>query len=315
MPSRRWRTTAPATTSSAPQQSQGLSTQQLGDLNAELARAKAARSEAEARAELIASLLAEGGSLEASQEVLDSQLIQRLRERQVALRAQIAELSTTLLPAHPRIRALEGQLANMNGQIRQEAEKVKAALNTAARVAAAREKSLVESLNAAKGDVTRSNAQEIELRALEREAAAQRDLLESFLARYREAVARTDADYLPADARIISRAVAPREPSFPKKTMMAAAAAIAVFLLAAAILLLREFTSGRAFRVVDYGLSFAPGRPAEPLEARLVPAPVVAPRAPEPIRAEPSLRSRRKPPTRKRRRQRRWSQTRLNRSA
>ena len=110
------------------QQSQGLSAQQLGDLNAELARAKAARSEAEARAELIASLLAEGGSLEASQEVLNSQLIQRLRERQVALRAQIAELSTTLLPAHPRIRALEGQLANLNGQIRQEAEKVQASL-------------------------------------------------------------------------------------------------------------------------------------------------------------------------------------------
>jgi uncharacterized protein involved in exopolysaccharide biosynthesis len=70
-------------------------------------------------------------------------------------------------------------------------------------------------------DVTRSDTSEIELRALEREAAAQRDLLESLLARYREALARTDTSYLPADARIISRAVAPMDPSFPKKTMMA----------------------------------------------------------------------------------------------
>ncbi len=240
-----------------------LSTQQLGDINAELARARAARAEAEARAQSVQSLLAEGGALEASQEVLNSQLVQRLRERQVALSAQIAELSTTLLPGHPRIRALSGQVANLREQIRQEAEKILASLNTAARVAAARENSLVESLNAAKGDVSRSNDEEIELRALQREAVAQRELLESFLARYREAAARTDANYLPADARIISRAVPPREPSFPKKTMMALAAGIATLLLASALLLMREFTSGRAFRVIGYGVPYSPARPAE----------------------------------------------------
>ncbi|MBA3517140.1 MAG: GumC family protein [Rhizobiales bacterium] len=128
-------------------QSGSLSTQQLGDLNAELARARAARAEAEARAQLVEQVLAEGGSLETSQEVLDSALIQRLQERQVALGAQIAELSTTLLPAHPRIRALQGQLADLEGQIRQEGRKVQTSLNTAARVAAAREQSLLASLD------------------------------------------------------------------------------------------------------------------------------------------------------------------------
>jgi exopolysaccharide transport family protein len=241
----------------------GLTSQQLSDLNAELARAKAARSEAEARAQAVQSLLAEGGGLESSQEVLNSELIQRLQEREVALRSQIADLSTTLLPSHPRIRALNEQLQNLEAQIRQEARKIQASLQTAARVAAAREQSLTESLNQAKTDVSQSNEQEIELRALEREAAAQRDLLESFLARYREAVARTDADYLPADARIISRAVEPREPSFPKKTMMSIAAAVAVLLIASVILLLREFTSGRAFRVIDYGVTLMPPLPAE----------------------------------------------------
>ena len=129
----------------------------------------------------------------------------------------------------------------------------------------------MKSLNEAKGAVSVSNDQGIELRALEREAAAQRELLESFLARYREASARTDANYLPADARIISRAVAPSEPSFPKKTMMAIAAAIATLLLASAIVLLAEFTSGRAFRVIGYGAARdarPPVRPA-PLLSRL----------------------------------------------
>jgi uncharacterized protein involved in exopolysaccharide biosynthesis len=252
-------------------QSANLSTQQLSDINAELARAKAARAEAEARAALIQSLISEGGALETSSEVLDSTLIQRLRERQVALRAQVAELSTTLLPGHPRLRSIMGQLQNLEAQIRQEAQKIQASLQTAARVAAAREQSLVESLNEAKVVASRSDGDEIELRALEREAAAQRDLLESFLARYREALARTDSNYLPADARIISRAIAPREPSYPKKSMMAAGAALAALLIASALLLLREFTSGRAFRIIDYGVSVEPARPPEPATTIVMP--------------------------------------------
>lgn len=247
-----------------------LSTQQLGEINAELARARAAHAEASARAELVQRILDEGGPIDASEEVLNSQLIQRLRERQGALTAQIAELSTTLLPTHPRIRALQEQAASLEAQIRAEARKVLASLQTAARVAAAREESLLRSLDAAKGDVSRSNDEAIELRALQREAAAQRELLESFLTRYREAAARTDANYLPADARIISRAVPPSEPSFPKKTMMSVAAALAIFLLGSALVLLAEFMSGRAFRLVGYDT--APVAATDVVEAKEEPA-------------------------------------------
>jgi uncharacterized protein involved in exopolysaccharide biosynthesis len=260
-----------------------LSTQQLSGINEELARARAARAEAQARAELVEKVLVEGGALDASTEVLSSPLIQRLRERQVALRAQIAELSTTMLPGHPRIRALQEQVANLDGQIRDEVTKVLTSLQTAARVAAAREQSLVESLNEAKVDVSRSNDQGIELRALEREAAAQRELLESFLARYREAAARTDASYLPADARIISQAVPPSDPSFPKRTMMAIAAAIAVLLIGSAIVLLAEFTSGRAFRVIGYAV---PVRPAGAVDAIVVRETVPLGREPDDLAAE-----------------------------
>jgi Mrp family chromosome partitioning ATPase len=93
--------------------------------------------------------------------------------------------------------------------------------------------------------------------------------LESFLARYREAAARTDAGYLPADARIISRAVPPNAPSFPKKTMMSVAAAVVMLLLASAVVLLGEFMSGRAFRVIGYGVEGARAESRE-LSARTV---------------------------------------------
>lgn len=226
-----------------------LSTQQLSDINAELARAKAARSEAEARADIVEVFLKEPGSVDISEEVLNSPLIQRLREREVGLRAEIAELSASLLPTHPRIQALQSQLADFERQIRLEAEKILQSLRSAARVAAARQAALQESLNEAKVVAARSNEELIELRALEREAASQRDLLEAFLGRYREALARTNSDYLPADARIISRALPPSSPSFPKRTMMAAFIGVSTFLVGAGLVLLREFMSGRAFRM------------------------------------------------------------------
>ena len=47
----------------------------------------------------------------------------------------------------------------------------------------------------------------MQLRALEREAKTQRDLLESYLAKYREASARDNINAAPPEARIISRAV------------------------------------------------------------------------------------------------------------
>ncbi len=234
------------------QQNTDLTTQQLNDLNGELARARAARTEAEARARLIRTLLDDGGSLEAFQEVLGSGLIQRLQERQITLRSQIADLSTTFLPSHPRLIALKTQLGDLNQQIRQEARKILKSLSTAARIAAAREKSLQDSLNEAKGAVSISNEKSIELRALEREANAQRELLETFLVRYREAVARSETDILPADARIISHAVSPRSPSFPRKGLMSAAASLGIMLLVVSSILIGEFTSGRAFRIVGH---------------------------------------------------------------
>ncbi|SEP98410.1 exopolysaccharide transport protein family [Faunimonas pinastri] len=245
-----------------------LQTQQLNDLNAELARAKADHAQAESRAQLIRSVLSGGGSLDSAEEVLNSPLIQRLREREVALRGQIADLSTTLLPAHPQMRSLNSQLQGLERQIRQEAQKILQSMEAASRISAAREQSAQATLNQAKAASASSDDQSIELRALEREAAAQRDLLQTLLGRYREAVARTDTTYLPADARIISRAVAPQKPSFPKKTMMSILAAVVMLLLAGAILLLREFTSGRAFRYVDFA-------PAPALTA--APEPAVTP--------------------------------------
>jgi exopolysaccharide transport family protein len=260
-----------------------LATQQLSELATELSRVRAGRAAAEAKAQSMRAALKNGASLDSLPDVLSSTLIQRLRERQVQLKADIADLSTTLLDNHPRIRALRSQLSDLDAQIRNEAEKVLTGLQTEAKTAQLREQQLVADLNQLKIASARAGDQAVELRALEREAASQRELLESYLTRYREAASRRDHAYLPVDARIFSRAIVPAEPFFPKMLPIVGAAFVASLLVMAIVTLLQELFSGRAM-VPARGGAF------EPVGEVVMPAA----RAPavEPVEQEPAPRAR-----------------------
>jgi uncharacterized protein involved in exopolysaccharide biosynthesis len=65
------------------------------------------------------------------------------------------------------------------------------------------------SLEQSKRQASSNNGQDVQLRALERDAKAKRDQLESFLAKYRDASARENLEATPTDGRIISRASVP----------------------------------------------------------------------------------------------------------
>ncbi len=221
-----------------------LDAQQLSELNSQLILARAQRSEAEARASLIRRMLKEKGDVAAAPDVLRSTLIQRLLEQRVRLRREMAELSATLLPSHPRIKQLSSELADLRRQIVQEAAKVVSSLENEAQISGAREESLRSSLDELKKRSSATRSDEIKLRSLEREAKANRDLLESYLARYGEASARRDESSVPAHASIISRAHVESEPSFPKKGPISALVAAAVGLLSLAGMMARELVSG-----------------------------------------------------------------------
>jgi uncharacterized protein involved in exopolysaccharide biosynthesis/Mrp family chromosome partitioning ATPase len=217
-----------------------LNAQQLSELNSQLIQAAAQKSEAEARARLIKKMLADGGDIDATPEVLNSELIGRLIEQRAQVQRQLAELSATLLPSHPRIQQLNSELADIRGQIRDEATKIVKSLENQAEVASARESSLSKSLNDVKSQASGQSDAEIKLRALEREAKSNRDLLESYLARYRDASARHDMGAVPAQAAIVSKAHASIQPSFPKRMQLTLLVTAAVALLALAFVMARE---------------------------------------------------------------------------
>ncbi len=207
-----------------------LSNQQMGEINTQLNNARALRSDAESKARLIKEMLQSGKPIEAS-EVLNSELVRRLSEQRVTLRAQLAEQSSTLLGGHPRIKELKAQLADLDRQLREEAGKVSRSLENDARIASGRVEGLSSSLDQLKKQASSNNGQDVQLRALEREAKAQRDLLESYLAKYREANTRENIEAAPADGRIISRASVSNTPAYPKKLPIVLIATLATLLL------------------------------------------------------------------------------------
>ncbi|MEC9368425.1 MAG: exopolysaccharide transport family protein [Pseudomonadota bacterium] len=222
-----------------------LDSQQLSELNSQLILAKAQRTEAEARADLIRKMLNEKGDVDAASDVVRSPFIQRLLEQQVRVKREIAELSATLMPSHPRMQQLQSETADLVRQIRTEAAKVVRSLENEAQIAGAREESLRTSLNEMKDRSSQAGEDQIKLRSLEREAKANRDLLESYLARHRDASARRDASAVPASATIISRARIETEPSFPAKGPISLLLGTAAGLAAAGVTILRALASSR----------------------------------------------------------------------
>lgn len=225
-----------------------LNGQQLSAISAELTRVRSERVDADARSSTVRRVLEAGQDIESIANVLDSTTVQRLRENESDVRGQIADLSTTLLEGHPRMQALRAQLISINRQLRSEARKILASLENEASVAQLRERQLLASLDKIKVSSAQAGGEEVQLRALEREATSQRQLLETYLARFRESASRSQASSAPPDARIISRAIVPTEAYFPKKLPIMIVAMFATFLLGAIWVMLAELFSGRALQ-------------------------------------------------------------------
>src|SRR5262249_31316329 len=122
-------------------------------------------------------------------------------------------------------------------------------LENDARIAGAKLESLEAELSQLKAQAASASGQDVQLRALEREAKALRDLLDSYLAKYREATARESLGAAPLDGgRIISRAIASNTPYFPKKLPIVLIATLATLFLSAGFITTGELLAGNVYR-------------------------------------------------------------------
>lgn len=245
--------------------------QQLSDISAQITAAQERENTARSRSALIRGLLEAGQPIDGVQDVRESVVVQRLSEDKAGLQGERAQLLATLLPNHPNILALSAEISEIDKQITIEGRQVASALEAEAKIEAGLETSLRDDLTRLKIQVSAATKDTVTLNGLEREAKAQRDLLETYLLRYRDAAARTDSNSALPDVRVVITAAAAIKPASPKTKFILAAVFVSSIMLQLGYILFAELVSGRAltgntgtsFHQVqnDAPSNFAPSQP------------------------------------------------------
>ena len=195
-----------------------LNDQRLVTLNARLMEVRAERYAKEARFQQVRELIKSGGGYDALAEVMSSPVILMLRDKETDLLRQKAQLSREYGERHPMMLQLEAERQDLALKIDHEGRNIIQTLESDVRLVRSREEALEESLLEAKAQSSVISRNRIQLAELEREAAANRTIYEAFLTRLTET--REQQDLLRADARVISAALVPSAPSFPKPALM-----------------------------------------------------------------------------------------------
>jgi polysaccharide biosynthesis transport protein len=199
-----------------------LKRQEISELNAQLVVERTKGAEAQARLRQVERLLNDPGGARAVSKVLQSELIQALREQQADVDRRAAELAQEYGEKHPMLVNIRAEAEDVRQKIADEVDRLVHGLRNEVDVARARESALAGALSRLREEVGQANNDEVTLRAREREAAASRALLENFLARSKETGSQENLQQ--ADATVISRADVPETPSYPRRKLLLIAA-------------------------------------------------------------------------------------------
>lgn len=220
--------------------------QQLSTIATQINAAQERKATALSRATLIRGMIERGQSIEGVADVRDSVVIQQLSEEKARLQGEKAQRSATLLANHPTIQALTAQIAELNNQMTLEGRRVADALEAEAQIEADLEASLQTDLSRAKATASTATQDNVTLDSLQREAKAQRDLLEGYLQRYNEAFSRTESNSALPDVRVVSLAAPSVTPASPKTSLVLMAVGIVSIATQVGLIVFTELMSGRA---------------------------------------------------------------------
>lgn len=222
-----------------------ISAQQLAELNSELVVANAERVQLEARLNQMRASLESDEPLQIGGALINSPLIDSLRQQETEVLRRQAELGTRYGERHPKMINIRAEYGDIRAKIELELRRVSSGMADNVVVARARERALRQSLDSLKSELGRVNETTIGLVELQRVASANRTLYENYLSRLRET---SEQELIPqADARIISLADPPVRPSFPDKPLFVGVALVGSIILGVMLILVME-NLDRGFR-------------------------------------------------------------------
>jgi polysaccharide biosynthesis transport protein len=160
---------------------QNIVNQTLTTTNQALSEAEKRRIAAEA---IYRQMLATRG--QGLSQVLESKIIQTLKETKARLEAQYQENLTIYKPAYPAMVQLRNQIGQVNSMINQEIGNLREAITANYEAARTEEALLRSSLEQTKGDVMELQDRSIQLNILRREVDTNRQLYDGLLQRFKE---------------------------------------------------------------------------------------------------------------------------------
>ncbi|MBN2752082.1 MAG: polysaccharide biosynthesis tyrosine autokinase [Rhodospirillaceae bacterium] len=220
-----------------------ISDQQLIELNSRLVLARTDLAQKRARYEQTLALSRRSGSTETSFDVLQSSLIQRLREQEAITQRELSEATKTYGDRHPRIIGQRADLNELRQKIAQEVNKITASLASEVAAAQAGVTTMEREIAALKRTTNEAGSDEVELRELERQADTSRTLYESFMARYKRDTGQERIQR--ANARVLSQAVIPVQPSSPRRIRIFVGAVFVSVLAGLGLVFLLDRLNGR----------------------------------------------------------------------
>ena len=234
-------------------QSDNPLTLQFFQLNTQLALAQAERAGAEARLSRARGMLSSSG-VETAALVLASPLMDSLRAQETELMRRIADMRAVYGGNHPQMVNTRSEIGSVRDKMFDEVSRIIQDLENEVSVAVAREQELQNSMSRLQGEAARVDLAGVELGALENEVDTNRQLFQTFLARFREIVEQQGLQA--SDARVLSAADPPTSPSHPRVMLFtlvafAASAALGVLL----VFVIERWDSDFGFRSADETLS------------------------------------------------------------
>ncbi len=225
-----------------------LTTEQMQKLNADLLAARNDLALAEARVGQ-----ARGRNAGATVTANQSGTVQALRLQQAQLRAELRRLRSQFGANHPDVQRVEGQLNEISASLGGEIGRAVTVAETDVRAARERVRILEDTLRTTSQQIEQNAEAEIPLRALEREADAARNLFQAVLARSQQIAQQTAIEK--PDARTLTPATPPGQPSSPKTLIIMAGAIVGGIAFGLLVVYLLEmvdssFRSGEDVRTV-----------------------------------------------------------------
>jgi capsular exopolysaccharide synthesis family protein len=191
-----------------------LLSEQVSRLNSELIIARAERTEAEIRLRQVRQLAQQDDAgAEAAMRRLESDVLTQLRRQELETQQEVSELAAEFGPKHPRMLQARAELEQTQRRVDEELGKIETSLQSDLEFARAREDGLEAALRQAQQATGEQNRESIQLRALEREAAASRALFETFLEQFKQTSAAEGISE--SGARVLSKAQVPSSPVYP----------------------------------------------------------------------------------------------------